>query len=107
MPEMFAPTAGLRGAPSGAFALEKVLPPEVLARSHFHEPRLGPLKFESQALTGIKLMNINLGRHNQLNTAVIEFIHQTDESASTVVRLFTNTGTPLRNTVRYSFASST
>ena len=47
---------------------------------HFDQSAVGSLKFESETFTGIYLVERARGRDDQLDVAIVEFVHQCNEA---------------------------
>ena len=57
---------------------------QIFPRLHLEEPGAGPLELEAQPLPGIKPVDGRIGRDDQLDVAIVEFVHQRDESSRRV-----------------------
>ena len=50
-------------------------------RLHLEQPRLGPCEFEPQPLALVEIDDLSLGRDDELDIAVVEFINQADKAS--------------------------
>ncbi|MNV80987.1 hypothetical protein D3C71_1746220 [compost metagenome] len=54
-------------------------------RLHLQQPAQGTLELEAQTPTGIQVLQLHLGRDDQLDVAIVELVHHVDETTGDVV----------------------